>query len=451
MKWVKSLQFKYLMILLIAVMLLPLSIPIVSSLISLPFLALDQTENTYKGFKQLETMWHQEAKDLNDATDAEINQRLVVLHNKYPASQIFWVDKTGTTRDKLAYEGTLPNQWTPSYTVQFMKDHYDADPFTVVAFLGNDSSNGFIVIEVERQLLEPPIQLLTDRYGYLYFYGVVFILLLFICLSWLFFRGIHKRLLRLSNAMQHKSDLGIPHTIRISKQDEIGQLEKSFNQMITELEGSRKREQQEETLRKDLIANLSHDLRTPLTTIRAQLSVVKDEVKSMKGNDALTAVDQKIDYVSKLIDNLFSYTLLSAKKYPFHPENIELNRLIRKIAADWYPAFEQHHFKIDIETHAEPIYWTIDPQWMERIIENLLQNIIRHAKDGQYVRIAITKTNDATQLRITDKGKGFKEKSNHQGAGIGLTIVDVMVKEMGLAWFIESDGDGTTVKISHQD
>ena len=451
MKWVKSLQFKYLMILLIAVMLLPLSIPIVSSLISLPFLAFEQTENTYKSFKQLETVWHQEARDLNNATDDEIKQRLAVLHKKYPDSQMFWVDKTGTTREKFAYKGTLPDQWTPSYTVQFMKDHYDADPFTVVAFLGDDSSNGFIVIKVDRQLLEPPIQQLTERYDYLYFYGIIIILLLFICISWLFFRGIHKRLIRLSNAMQHKSDLGIPHTIRISKQDEIGQLEKSFNQMITELEESRKREQQEETLRKDLIANLSHDLRTPLTTIRAQLSIVKDEVKSMKGNDALTAIDQKIDYVSKLIDNLFSYTLLSARKYPYHPEKTELNRLIRKISADWYPAFEQQHFKIDIETHAEPIYWTIDPQWMERIIENLLQNVIRHAKVGQYVGIAIIKTDDSTQLHITDKGKGFKEKSNQQGAGIGLTIVDVMVKEMGLHWFIESDGNGTTVKISHHD
>ncbi|MBO1511802.1 HAMP domain-containing sensor histidine kinase [Metabacillus bambusae] len=447
MKWVKSLQVKYLMIIFIAVMIIPFSVPVVSLLVFVPQIAMDDQKDTFEGFSQLEELWHEEAKKLADQSDPTISRHLHELHKKYPESQMFWVDRSGKTRETYGDLGDLPDKWTPSYTIQFMKQHYDADPFTVVAFLGGDSTNGFMVIKVDRTLLEPPIQRLDDRYSYLYMIIVIFILFLFIFLSWLFFKGIHKRLLRLTNAMQDRSELGIPHTIVISKLDEIGQLEKSFNQMITELEQSRKREQEEETLRKDLIANLSHDLRTPLTTIRAQLSIVKEEVKSIKGNEALASVDQKIDYLSALIDNLFSYTLLSAGKYPYHPVQTDLNRLIRKIAAQWYPVLEQQQFKIDIDTHQEPIYWTIDPQWMERLIENLLQNIIRHAAEGRYVGITLSKQGNGGQLLIQDKGNGFKEKSDKQGAGIGLTIVDLMVKEMGLTWSIESSEEGTVVKI----
>ena len=451
MKWMKSLQVKYLTIIFIAVLLVPISIPILSALVFLPFGAFEKSnDNTYEGFTQLETMWHKEAKALQNESDTIVNQRLAELHKKYPESQMFWVDHTGKTRETYAYEGELPDHWTPSYTIQFMKDHFDADPFTVVAFLGDSSSNGFMVIKVERALLEPPIQQLNDRYSYLYLFVMVLILFLFIFLSWLFFYGIHKRLDRLTKAMQNKGELGIPHPIVVAKMDEIGQLETSFNRMISELAQSRKREQEEETLRKDLIANLSHDLRTPLTTIRAHLSLVKEDVKTMKGHEALTAVDQKIDYLSNLIDNLFSYTLLSAGKYPYHPEKTELNRLIRKIIAGWYPVLEEHQFEVEIETHHQPITWFIDSAWMERIVENLLQNVIRHAKAGKFIGISIRDTGTRQMLLIKDKGNGFKEKSNQQGAGLGLTIVDAMINEMGLTWTLETSDEGTTITIMNQ-
>ena len=450
MKWMKSLQIKYLTIIFIAVLLVPISFPILGALVFIPLSLFEKSNEPYEGFSELETMWHQEAKELQNASDTKVNERLSELHKTYAGSQIFWVDHTGKTRETYAYQGELPDHWTSSYTVQFMKDHFDADPFTVVSFLGDNPTNGFMVIKVDRVLLEPPVQQLNDRYGYLYLFIAGLILLLFIFLSWLFFYGIHKRLNRLTTAMQMKGELGIPHPIVVAKMDEIGQLETSFNQMISELAQSRKREQEEETLRKDLIANLSHDLRTPLTTIRAHLSIVKEEVKTMTGQEALTAVDQKIDYLSNLIDNLFSYTLLSAGKYPYHPEKTELNRLIRKIIAGWYPVFEEHQFEVEIETHSQPIVWTIDPAWMERIIENLLQNVIRHAAEGKFIGLSIRKVGTKQMLIIKDKGTGFKEKSDQQGAGLGLTIVDAMMNEMGLIWTLDTNDEGTIITIMNQ-
>jgi hypothetical protein len=157
MKWVKSLQIKYLMIIFIAVLIIPFSVPFVSMLVFVPQIAMDDQKSTFEGFSQLEELWHEEAKQLADQSDTTINQHLQELHKKYPESQMFWVDRSGKTRETYNYEGELPDKWTPSYTIQFMKQHFDADPFTVVAFLGGDSTNGFMVIQVDRTLLEPPI------------------------------------------------------------------------------------------------------------------------------------------------------------------------------------------------------------------------------------------------------------------------------------------------------
>lgn len=450
MKWTKSLQVKYLTIIFIAVLLIPISLPVLGSLVFIPLSFFEKSTEPYEGFTELENMWHKEAKGLEHASDTEISEHLHELHKTYTDSQIFWVDRTGKTRGAYGYKGELPDYWTPSYTIQFMKNHFDADPFTVVAFLGSDPANGFMVIKVDRVLLEPPVQQINARYGYLFLLISLAILILFIFLSWLFFYRIHKRLNHLTHAMQKKGELGIPDPIAVAKMDEIGQLETSFNRMIHELAQSRKREQEAETLRKDLIANLSHDLRTPLTTIRAHLSLVKEEVQTMKGHEALTAVDQKIDYLSNLIDNLFSYTLLSAGKYPYHPEKTELNRLIRKIIAGWYPVLEEHQFEVDLKTYPQPMIWTIDPAWMERIMENLLQNVIRHASTGKFIGISIQDTGTKQMLIIKDKGNGFKEKSDQQGAGIGLTIVDAMISEMGLTWTLETSDKGTTITITNQ-
>ncbi|RFU62819.1 HAMP domain-containing sensor histidine kinase [Peribacillus glennii] len=447
MKWHNSIQFKFAVFVLIAIMFIPIVMPLTSMVTYIPGVFIEYENTPYEGFNELTEMWHSEARNLEGKEDSKIKKRLQELNDKYPKSEIFWVDHTGRTRDTFSYSGTLPGKWSVPYTIQFMKDSFDADPYTVVAFLGKKKDSGFMVIKVDRILLEPPVQRLSEGYNYAFIIVFLAFMLLFALLSYLFIRSIRKRLLRLKEAMEAKKGSGIPLAIKISKMDEIGQIEESFNSMVQALEGSRLREIQEEKLRRELIANLSHDIRTPLTTIRGHLNSINQEIDTAKGKAALETIDHKIDFLSGLIDNLFSYTLLSAGKYPCHLNRVEMNRFIREAAAGWYPILEEHEIEVELQMQQQPAFWTVDPNWIERIIDNLLQNVVRHAREGKFVEISLTDN----QLIFKDKGRGFSQESKQKGAGIGMVIIDLMVREMGLEWEIESTGTGTTIYIRKLD
>jgi len=277
-----------------------------------------------------------------------------------------------------------------------------------------------------------------------------FVLALFVAVSWLFFYRIRKRLLRLQEAMaEPTAGQGLPQpidTAGFSRPDEIGQLEASFNRMIRQLANSRHREEEEEALRRRLIANLSHDLRTPLTVMRGHASRLRKEALSPEGSASLDAVDHTITHVGELIDDLLAYTLLTAGKYPYRPEKTDMVRLARTSLANWYPVFEQADFRIELELpESSTFWWEVDPQWMQRVLDNLFQNIQRHARDGRYIGIAMDAERES--LAINDHGPGMDGQSGERGAGIGLSIATYMLREMGLQAEFMFDESGTTVRI----
>jgi len=276
------------------------------------------------------------------------------------------------------------------------------------------------------------------------------VLALFIAASWLFFYRIRKRLLRLQEAMAAPSaGQGLPQPVDTaddSRPDEIGQLEASFNRMIRQLADSRRREEEEEALRRRLIANLSHDLRTPLTAMRGHASRLRKEALSPEGAESLNAVDRTITHVGELIDDLLAYTLLTAGKYPYRPEQTDIVRLVRESLATWYPVFEQAGFRLELELPESATFrWEVDPQWMQRVLDNLFQNIHRHAREGRYLGVAIDAQRQS--LTIEDRGPGMDGPSDDRGAGIGLSIATHMLREMGLQAVFTSDEHGTSVRI----
>ncbi|MFJ5565494.1 HAMP domain-containing sensor histidine kinase [Lysinibacillus xylanilyticus] len=448
MKFFRSLLAKYMLIIFSAIFIVQLSYFAIAAFV----FGIGKADFSSEVLREseVEEKWFEEAKSIKNVTEETIAQHFKDWKGQYPKSSMFWVSEDGTLLTTLNVTEQLPLKWTPAFTTKFIKDYYGEDPFTVIAFLGQDESNGFIVFEIPREVFNPPLKNVYEQYGNLLIVGVIAVILFFIAISFLFFRGIRKRLLHLQEAMEIRDVDGLPIAPKVKKKDEIGQLEHSFNHMVCELRESKNREQKEEQLRRELIANLSHDLRTPLTKIRAQAYSISKEALSEDGKQAIKAMETSIVNIDALIENLMSYTLLTASKYKFEPKDINVIRFVREQMTTWYPVFEKEGFEIDIELHPfEKNEWQVDSIWLGRIFDNLFQNILRHANSGKYIGVETESTEHYDAFIIKDHGKGMKNESDAKGAGIGLSIVDIMVKGMDLDWDIESSESGTKIKIKH--
>lgn len=445
----QSLLAKYMLLILLAMFIVQAAYLIIALFVFGVSYNSGETQN--KGAVEesaVEDKWHQEANAIQNATTESVQQVFERWKEQYPRASMFWVDGQGKLANQKDAQDGLPAEWSPAYTAKFIKQRYGGNPFTVIAFVGQDETNGFVVLELPRSEFDPPLANMYDRYGLIFITGVMAIIFLFLFMSFLFFRSIRKRLLHLQEAMEIRDVDGLPIGIPVKKKDEIGQLEKTFNQMVGELRESKQREQKEEQLRRELIANLSHDLRTPLTKIRAQAYSIAKEDLSDEGKKAIQSLESSVVNVDRLIENLMSYTLLMASKYKFESKEMDVVRYVKECLALWYPVFEKEGFEVDV--HLVPFEqnnWRIDPIWLGSILDNLLQNVLRHAKNGAYVCVKTETTDQYDAIVISDRGKGMKNESDEAGAGIGLSIVDMMVKGMKLDWDMESSENGTTIKL----
>lgn len=276
------------------------------------------------------------------------------------------------------------------------------------------------------------------------------IIVAFVIMSWIFFLKLRKRLIRLQESMAISADnetFPKPVPIQTDRMDEIDQLGSSFNWMISQLEDSKTREYEEELLRRNLIANLSHDLRTPLTILRGHVSRLHKESLSIEGKESIVEIDHTITRVDDLMDDLLAYTLLTSGKYPFQPSSTDIIRLVRASVAAWYPVFEEKKIQFDVDLPTEEtFYWEIDPKWVTRVLDNLFQNILRHAATGKYASIVVDDKKE--QIIILDKGPGMDQSSDKSGVGIGLSISNYMLEKMKLKAQFLTDENGTKVVIS---
>ncbi|MEG0385970.1 MAG: HAMP domain-containing sensor histidine kinase [Solibacillus sp.] len=451
MKFFRSLLAKYMLIIVLAMSIVQLAYFIIGFFVL--GIAKKEELNVRVGEEvthesDIEEKWHAEANEIKSFEPEAIYRHFESWEQQYPEASMFWVSEEGTVLTEVNVQEQLPAQWTPAYTTKFIKSRYGGDPYTVIAFLGGDEANGFIVLEMPKSLFTPPLIGVYNHYGSILFVGVIAIILFFISVSFLFFRGIRKRLLKLQDAMEIRDVDGLPIEMPVKKKDEIGQLEHSFNRMVCELRESKNREQKEEQLRRELIANLSHDLRTPLTKVRAQTYTISKEELSDEGKTAVKALETSIVNIDGLMENLMSYTLLMASKYKFEPNETNVIRFAREHMTTWYPVFEKEGFEIDVAFHSfEDNNWLVDPVWLGRIFDNFFQNVLRHASSGQYIGVKTESTQYYDAFVISDCGKGMNNESDAKGAGIGLSIVDIMVKEMELDWDITSTESGTIIKI----
>lgn len=212
-----------------------------------------------------------------------------------------------------------------------------------------------------------------------------------------------------------------------------------------------------ERLKTELITNVSHDIKTPLTSIINYVDLLKQEnIEDEKIKQYIDILNQKSLRLKKLIEDLVEASKVSSGNVKLNIEVIDLKELLAQTLGEFEDRFETKKLKIDIEMPNEEVKIKADNRYMYRIIENLFSNITKYSIDNSRVYISLTKQNDRIKLEIKNISKDKLnitpdelmqrfvrgDKSRYtEGSGLGLSIAKSLTEMQGGKFDINIDGD----------
>ena len=232
-----------------------------------------------------------------------------------------------------------------------------------------------------------------------------------------------------------------------------------INEIVVSYESRLSIVRQTEETNRQLMTSLSHDVRTPLTTLIGYLDAVhKGLVTGKDRDDYIETARRKAHDLKEYIDVLFDWFKLNSDEFALEIQPVEAAELTRNILIDWIPIFEDKQVDYDIDIPEQPVRVRLDMDSYMRIINNLIQNVIAHSHAGK-IKIALSKQENHMELLLADNGVGIeKEDLKHiferlykcdkgrseKGSGLGLSIVHQLVEKMGGNITVESvPGKGT--------
>lgn len=245
------------------------------------------------------------------------------------------------------------------------------------------------------------------------------------------------------------------HRVQIKTKDEIGQLGNSLNYMAQELAGL-------DQMRKDFVANVSHDLRSPLTSIQGFLTALLDgTVPPERQKHYLSIMKDGTERMIKLVEDLLDLARIEAGQIQVTPVPFHLTEMLRQTIARMEPLFLPKQLQVRLLTDdKQEIRVFADPHRIDQVMVNLLQNAIQFSPNGSAVDVILSKQSDRAVIAVRDYGPGITEeekaliwqrfykvdkaRSQKVGAGIGLSIVYHILDLHGTSIEVESTpGKGT--------
>ena len=236
-----------------------------------------------------------------------------------------------------------------------------------------------------------------------------------------------------------------------------------INEIVVSYESQLSAFRRTEETSRQLMTSLSHDVRTPLTTLIGYLDAAQKGIVAGKERETyIETARRKAHDLKEYIDVLFDWFKLNSDEFAMNLQTSEAAELTRDILIDWIPIFEDKQIEYNIDIPEQPFRVRLDTDGYLRILNNLIQNVVAHSRADK-IDIALSKKNRSMELTVSDNGIGIeKEDLKHiferlykcdkgrseKGSGLGLSIVHQLVEKMNGTITVKStQGDGTVFKL----
>ncbi|MDO4296017.1 MAG: HAMP domain-containing sensor histidine kinase [bacterium] len=333
-------------------------------------------------------------------------------------------------------------------------------------FLFSDDSEGSLFIVTKVDELLPEIKSM--------FVEMIGIAIVILCLSGAImtisvYRSILRPLSRLQEATKKIRDGSLDFSLNMEdmNDDEIGQLCQDFEEMRQHLKESTEVRMQIDKENKELISNISHDLKTPITAIKGYVEGIMDGVASSpeKLDKYIKVIYNKANDMDHLIEELTFYSKIDANRIPYNYAKINVSQYFKDCVEEVGLDMESNNIELGYFNYVdESVQIIADPKQLQKVINNIIGNSVKYLdKKRGLINIRIKDEGDFIHVGIEDNGKGIPIKdlpyifdrfyrsdasrnSSKGGSGIGLSIVKKIIEDHGgKIWATSKEGIGTEI------
>lgn len=297
----------------------------------------------------------------------------------------------------------------------------------------------------------------------------IFLILIFtsIMLTRWIHRGVFHPVTELNVAMQKIKDGNFEYALETNIKGEIGDLYHNYEDMRLRLKESTEENRENEKQNRELISNISHDLKTPITAIKGYVEGIMDGVADTpeKMDKYIKTIYNKANDMERLINELTYYSGIDNNRIPYNFHRINVADYFGDCLEEVGIDLEQRGIELNYSNLADPDTVVIaDPEQMKKVINNIISNSIKYMdKPHGRIDIRILDEVDSIRIEIEDNGKGIAQKdlgriferffrtdasrnSAQGGSGIGLSIVKKIIEDHGgYIWATGKEGEGTCI------
>ena len=282
-------------------------------------------------------------------------------------------------------------------------------------------------------------------------------------------KGVFTPVNELNIAMQQIADGNLDYQLPVSENcdNEISEIYKNYEDMRLRLKESIEEKIEQEKQNKELISNISHDLKTPITAIKGYVEGIIDGVADTpeKQEKYIRTIYNKANDMDKLINELTTYSKFDNNRIPYNFHKLNVADYFRDCVEEVGLDLESKNITLNYSNIVDPDTMVIaDPEQMKRVINNIIGNSVKYmdkTKEKSVIDIRILDQVDSIQVEIEDNGKGIAQKdlgniferfyrtdssrnSSTGGSGIGLSIVKKIIEDHGgYIWATSKEGEGT--------
>lgn len=317
---------------------------------------------------------------------------------------------------------------------------------------------GYIFAMTSLQPVDEAIAVIQQFYPY--FFGFTFLCVVF--LAFVFSKWLAKPLISINQITGKIANLDFTEKLPVRSADEIGQLSQNINDLSNQMEayiGQLKqdldKERNLETIRKEFIAGVSHELKTPLAVMKSCLSILKDGIAAEKREHYFQAMEDEIQRTDLLVVNMLDLAKFESGTYKPEIAPFEIDKVITEVCRSLAEQIQEKNLSLRLRLYTQMAVG--HKGLIRRVITNFLSNAIRHTENGHEIVIAVRSNGETAEISVENQGNPISEeyrkkiwnqfyrieaRTSKAGTGLGLSISKEILELHHAIYGVENTKDG---------